>query len=356
MPLKIIDSFDVYHLSILDENGNIDKKLMPKISEKEIFSLYEFMLLTRIFDDKALKLQRQGRLGTYASMLGQEATIIGSSYALEKKDWMFPSFRESGAYLLRGLSPEKLFMYWGGDERGMFIPKDQNNFPVCIPVATQTLHAVGAAMASNIKNEKTAFLTYFGDGATSEGDFHEAMNFAGVFNAPVVFICQNNQFAISVPRENQTKSKTIAQKAIAYGFQGIQVDGNDVFAVYKATKDALHKARAKKGPTLIECFTYRIGDHTTADDSSKYRAKKELEYWQKKDPILRLRKYMQKNNLWSKNYEDKITKKFTDLIENSVKKYESVKPQDKEEIFKYAYSSMPKKLKEQSDYLKEVGE
>jgi len=356
MPLKIIESFDIYHLSILDENGNIDKKLMPKISKKEIFSLYEFMLLTRIFDDKALKLQRQGRLGTYASMLGQEATIIGSSYALEKKDWMFPSFRESGAYLLRGLSPEKLFMYWGGDERGMLIPKDQNNFPVCIPVATQTLHAVGAAMASNIKNEKTAFLTYFGDGATSEGDFHEAMNFAGVFNAPIVFICQNNQFAISVPRENQTKSKTIAQKAIAYGFQGIQVDGNDVFTVYKATKDALQKARARKGPTLIECFTYRIGDHTTSDDSSKYRTKKELEYWQKKDPILRLRKYMQKNKLWSKSYEDKLTKKFTDLIENAVKKYESVKPQDKEEIFKYAYSSMPKKLKEQSDYLKEVGE
>src|SRR3989344_1897130 len=318
MPLKIIESFDIYHLSILDENGNIDKKLMPKISKKEIFSLYEFMLLTRIFDDKALKLQRQGRLGTYASMLGQEATIIGSSYALEKKDWMFPSFRESGAYLLRGLSPEKLFMYWGGDERGMLIPKDQNNFPVCIPVATQTLHAVGAAMASNIKNEKTAFLTYFGDGATSEGDFHEAMNFAGVFNSPVVFICQNNQFAISLPRENQTKSKTIAQKAIAYGFQGIQVDGNDVFTVYKATKDALQKARTKKGPTFIECFTYRIGDHTTADDSSKYRTKKELEYWQKKDPILRLRKYMQKNKLWNKSYEDKITKKFTDLIEKAV--------------------------------------
>ena len=176
-------------------------------------------------------------------------------------------------------------MYWGGDERGMLIPKDQNNFPVCIPVATQTLHAVGAAMASNIKKEKTAFLTYLGDGATSEGDFHEAMNFAGVFNAPVVFICQNNQYAISVPREKQTRSKTLAQKAIAYGFQGIQVDGNDVFAVYKATKDALQKARSKKGPTFIECFTYRIGDHTTADDSSKYRTKKELEYWQKKDRV-----------------------------------------------------------------------
>lgn len=354
MPLKILQSFDVKGLSVLGESGDVDEKLMPKLSRKDITSLYEYMVLSRIFDNKALKLQRTGRLGTYASMLGQEATIIGSGYALQKKDWMFPAFRESGAYLLRGIKPESLYMFWGGDERGMNLPKDQNNFTVSIPVGSQMLHAVGAAMASKIKKEKAAFLTFFGDGATSEGDFHEAMNFAGVFQAPVVFVCQNNQYAISVPRSMQTASETIAQKAIAYGFSGIQVDGNDIFAVYKSVSDALNKARLGKGPTLIECFTYRMGDHTTADDASKYRDKKEIEKWSKKDPILRLRKYMGRNRLWNSNYEKKIVKKYETLIDNAVKKYESVPLQDKTEMFKFVFAEMTKNLKEQIEYLKEV--
>ena len=353
MPLKILHSFDVCGLSILDESGDADKKLMPKLSRKDIISLYKCMVLSRIFDSKALKLQRTGRLGTYASMLGQEATIIGSSYALQKNDWMFPAFRENGAYLLRGIKPESLYMFWGGDERGMNMPKGQNSFTISIPVGTQMLHAVGAAMASKIKKEKAAFLTFFGDGATSEGDFHEAMNFAGVFQAPVVFVCQNNQYAISVPRSLQTASETIAQKAIAYGFQGIQVDGNDIFAVYKSVTEALQKARAGKGPTLIECFTYRMSDHTTADDASKYRNKKEIEKWNKKDPILRLKRYMEKNKLWNVTYEKKVIKKYENLIDNAVKKYESVPLQDKTEMFKFVFKEMTKNLKEQMDYLKE---
>ena len=352
---KVVEKFEIKYLQILDENGNVDKKLMPKVSDSLIKQMYELMILTRVFDDKALKLQRQGRIGTYAPILGQEAQIA-AALAVGKEDFIFPAFRENGVYLARGMPPEMIYHYWAGDERGMHIPKNVNMFSIAITVGAHVLHAVGAAMARKILKKKGAIVTFFGDGATSEGDFHEAMNFAGVYKIPIVFICQNNQWAISVPVEEQTASETLAQKAIAYGFSGIKVDGNDVFAVYKATKDALQKARSKKGPTFIECFTYRIGDHTTADDSSKYRTKKELEYWQKKDPILRLRKYMQKNKLWNKNYEDKLTKKFTDLIENAVKKYESVKPQDKEEIFKYAYASVPKKLKEQSDYLKEVGE
>jgi pyruvate dehydrogenase E1 component alpha subunit len=215
------------------------------------------MILSRVFDEKALNLQRQGRLGVYASMRGQEASIIGSAYALKKEDWIFPCFRENGALILRGYPMHQLFMYWGGDERGMQVPGNVNSFPVSIAVGTQTLHAVGAAYANQYLNKKVVNIVYFGDGGTSEGDFHEAMNFAGVFQVPAIFICENNQYAISVPRQKQTHSETIAQKAVAYGIEGIQVDGMDVFAVYKAAKDAVDKARNGKGPTLIECCTYR---------------------------------------------------------------------------------------------------
>ena len=356
MPLKIIKSFDVHSLSILDESGKVDKKLMPKLSKKEITTMYEFMNLSRIYDNKAIKLQRSGRMYTFAPAFGQEASIIGSSFALEKKDWMFPAFREVTAYFLRGMPIENIFLYWGGGEKGMQIPKDQNNFTISIPVGSQMLHAVGVGMAANIKKEKIGIITYFGDGATSEGDFHEAMNFAGVFNSPVVFICQNNQYAISLPRAGQTKSETLAQKAIAYGFKGIQVDGNDVFAVYKATKEALANARSGKGPTFIECFTYRMGNHTTADDALKYRSKKEVEKWKLKDPILRLKKYMKKKKLWTPDYEKKMIKKYEDLVNKAVEKYEAMPKQSKEDMFKFMYQEMPKNLQEQLEYLKEVGE
>src|SRR3989344_7270856 len=317
--LKTLKKFEVKKLEVLAKGGNVDKKLMPKLNKKDIKKLYEFMILTRVFDKKALSLQRQGRLGTYASMEGQEAAIIGSSFALKKEDWLFPCFRENGALILRGLPMENLFMYWAGDERGMNIPKNVNIFPISIPVGTQILHAVGMAFAAKIKAHKVCSLVYFGDGATSEGDFHEGMNIAGVFKLPVVFICQNNQYAISVKREKQTASETLAQKAIAYGFNGIQVDGNDVFAVYKATKEALDLARKGKGPTLIECYTYRINDHTTSDDSKKYRDEKEVNEWRKKDPIIRLWYYMKNKKLWSKEYEKKIIEKLTKAVEESVK-------------------------------------
>ncbi|MEK6937368.1 MAG: pyruvate dehydrogenase (acetyl-transferring) E1 component subunit alpha [Nanoarchaeota archaeon] len=348
--LKNLKKFDVNRLEILDTKGNYDKKLMPKLNNNDVKKLYESMILTRIFDRKALNLQRQGRLGTYASMEGQEATIIGSSYALEKEDWLFPCFRENGALILRGQPMHELLMYWAGDERGMNVPKNINNFPIAIPVATQILHAVGVGMAAKIKSHKTCSLVYFGDGATSEGDFHEGLNMAGVYKAPVVFICQNNQWAISVPRDKQTSSETLAQKAVAYGINGIQVDGNDIFAVYKATKDALDSARKGQGPTLIECETYRINDHTTSDDAKKYRDLKEVEEWKKKDPIVRLWNYMKKKKLWSKDYETKLISKLTKDVEDAVKKAESMPKPKPEDMFKYVYKNMTERQK------KELGE
>ena len=345
--LKTLRKFEVNRLEVLDNKGNSDKKLMPKLSNKDIKKLYESMILTRIFDRKALNLQRQGRLGTYASMEGQEAAIIGSAYALKKEDWLFPCFRENGALILRGQPMHEILMYWGGDERGMNIPKNVNNFPIAIPVGTQILHAVGVALGAKIQNKKICSLVYFGDGATSEGDFHEGLNVAGVYKVPVVFICQNNQWAISVPRGKQTASETLAQKAIAYGINGIQVDGNDVFAVYKATKDALDKARKGNGPTLIECDTYRINDHTTSDDAKKYRNVKEVEEWKKKDPIVKLWNYMKNKKLWSKEYETKLIAKLTKNVEDAVKKAETIPKPKVEDMFKFVYKNMTERQKKE---------
>lgn len=352
MGLKTIETFEVKRLEILDENGAVDAKVMPKIDNKTIKQMYEWMVLTRVFDDKALKLQRQGRMGTYAPTRGQEAAQIGSALVLQKEDLVFPAFRETGVYLVRGMPAEFIFKYWAGDERGMAIPESVNLFPISITVGAHPPHAVGAAMAFNILKKKGVALTYFGDGATSEGDFHTAMNFAGAFNAPTVFICQNNQWAISLPVEQQTASKTIAQKAIAYGFEGIQVDGNDIFAVYKATQDAIKKARSGKGPTFIECLTYRMADHTTSDDAKKYRPEKLVKPWEKKDPILRLEKYMMKKKLLTESAKKKIWDKAQKDIDASVDRMEKWDYYPPEEIFKYMYAEPTPLLKEQIAMIK----
>ncbi len=353
MPLMSLANFRVERLEILNVNGDVDKKLIPKLTNKQIKEMYENMFLTRIFDEKALSLQRQGRLGTYAPNKGQEAAQIGSSYALSKQDFCFPAFRENGVYMSRGMPPELLFLYWMGDERGMNIPKNVNMFPMAVPVSTQILHAVGYSWACKIKNKKIVTLTYFGDGATSKGDFHEGMNFAGVFKLPIVFICQNNQFAISLPVKNQTASKTLAQKAFAYGFNGIQVDGNDIFAVYKAVKEAVDNARKGLGPTLVECHTYRLGDHTTSDDAKKYRDEKEVQEWMKKDPILRLERYMVKNKIADINYFKKIELILRKKVDNAVKKAESYPKQPISDMFDYMYKEKDSRLKEQLEYLKQ---
>ncbi len=340
MPEKILESFQVRRLDILDEKGNVDASLAPALTDDELKRMYETLMLARTFDQRALNLQREGRLGTYASIMGQEASQVGTAFAAEKPDWLFTTFRESGVYVALGYPLDLLFQYWAGDERGMKIPDNLNVFPLSIPVGTQIVHAVGAAMAAKYRKDRAGVLVYFGDGGSSRGDFHEGLNMAGVLKVPVVFLCQNNQWAISVPRERQTAAQTIAQKAIAYGFDGIQVDGNDILAVYKATKDALQKAKDGKGPTLIECFTYRIADHTTSDDASRYRLKEELEMWKARDPILRLRIFMEKKGIWSEAYQKDVEAHSKTAIDDAQKKADATTPPDPRDMFTYTYASL----------------
>ena len=349
MPKMVLKEFKVDYLQILDENGNCDEALMPKLSHDEIKKIYEMLVLVRAFDQKAFNMQRQGRLGTYIQFKGQEACQVGSAFALEDKDFVFPMYRNSGLLIARKQPIVQVLQYWGGDERGSKSPENVNNFPIAIPVGTQVPHAVGAAWAAKLRGTKQVSAVYFGDGATSKGDFHEGMNFAGVFNAPVVFICENNQFAISVPRKKQTKSETIAQKAVAYGFEGIQVDGMDIFAVYKTVKDAVEKARNGKGPTLIECFTYRMCDHSTSDDASRYRTKDEFEEWAKKDPIDRLERYMRKKNSLDDDYKENVLNKSKDIVEKAVTEFEKLPAPDPRDIFKYVFAEMTPQQKEEME-------
>ena len=263
---------------ILDENGKVvDKENLPELSEDELKYLYKTMVFTRIIDERAVSYQRQGRMLTYAPNTGQEAAQVGSAYALEKRDWLVPAFRELGAWLVKEVPLKNIYLYWYGNEWGSYMPEGVNMLPVAIPIASQMQHATGIAMANNIKGEDSVAMAYVGDGGTSSGDFHESINFAAVFNAPVVFVIQNNQYAISVPRKMQTTSKTLAQKAVSYDIPGILVDGNDIFAMYAVTKQAVERAREGLGPTLIEAYTYRLGAHTTSDDPTKYRLDEEVE-------------------------------------------------------------------------------
>jgi len=337
---------------ILKPDGTLEPGQSPPISDQETFDLYKKMVFIRLADQRALSLQRQGRFGTYAPIWGQEACQVGSAYLLQKGDWIFPAFREIGATLMMGVSLKSFYLYWMGNEIGSRSPEGINVMPVSVPVGSQTLHAVGAAWAAKIKGDKIVTIAYFGDGATSKGDFHEAMNFAGVFKTPTIFFCQNNQFAISVPRSLQTASKTIAQKAIAYGFDGIQVDGNDLFAVIMATKEAVEKARSGAGPTLIEGVTYRFGPHTTADDPTKYRKEEEIEPWKPLDPLVRLRLYLKGRGLWNEEVETRITEEAQKEIDQVVKDAEAVPTPEVEEIFKYVFAEMTPPLKEQLEYLK----
>jgi pyruvate dehydrogenase E1 component alpha subunit len=310
------------------------------------------MVFIRLADQRALMLQRQGRFGTYAPIWGQEACQMGSTYALQKGDWVIPAFREIGATVMMGIPLKSFYLYWMGNEMGSRASEEINVMPVSVPVGTQTLHAVGVAWAAKIKGDRVVSLVFFGDGATSKGDFHEAMNFSGVFKTPTIFFCQNNQFAISVPRSLQTASKTIAQKAIAYGFDGIQVDGNDLFAVFTATKEAAEKARSGGGPTLIEGVTYRFGPHTTADDPTKYRTEEEKEPWKPLDPMVRLRSYLKRKELWNDEIEQRIAEESQKEIDQAVKEAESVPTPEVEEIFNYVFAEKTPPLKEQLEYLK----
>jgi pyruvate dehydrogenase E1 component alpha subunit len=349
------DPRDGKQVQVLNKDGLIiNSQLEPKLSDDDLLKLYDAMITVRVMDTKALSLQRSGRMGTFAQVTGQEAQV-GVGLMMKKSDWMFPSFRETGVFVVRGTPLHLFFLTFMGSEEGNRMPEDLHNFPISVPVATQTLHAVGAGWAAKIKKEKIATVTFLGDGGTSEGDFHEAMNFAGVMKAPTVFVCQNNQYAISVPRSKQTASKTIAEKAFAYGFPGIQVDGNDVLAVCVAMKAALERAYKGEGPTLLELVTYRLCPHTTSDDPTLYRSDDEVKEWEKKDPVKRFAAYLKKKRVLTDAQEELIQKKAEEKVNEAVQKAEDVRAaMEIEDIFRYTFKTMPPHLKEQLDSLRQT--
>ncbi len=320
------------------------------MDRNQILKAYELMLLSRMLDEKMLSLQRQGKIGTFAPGRGHEAIQVGAVLALDEKDWIVPYFRQGPAFIARRYPIEMLLQYNSGDERGMDIPSGMNMLPVNIPVASQIPHAVGLAWGFQKKAQKKAVLCFLGDGATSKGDFHESLNFAGVFKTPNIFIIENNQYAISIPLKKQTASRTLAQKADAYGIEQMRVDGNNIEEMYEAVKKA-RKLALGGNPVLIEAVTYRLGDHTTADNASRYRGKEEVEEAMKKDWAVVLKKKLIEKGFWNESKEKQLRKKIEKIIEKAVKKFESLKAMDPQEIFRYTLHEMTPSLKKQSETL-----
>jgi pyruvate dehydrogenase E1 component alpha subunit len=318
--------------------------------------MYRCMTETRVFDTKAINLQRTGKLGTYASCLGHEATHVGLAAAMHKDDVLAPSYREYGAMFYRGVQMSEVLLYWGGDERGNDFAGPRKDFPFCVPIATQCLHAAGAAMAMQMRGEPYCAVSTNGDGGTSEGAFYEAINIAGARKLPVVFVVINNKWAISVPIELQTASKTLAQKAVAAGIPGIQVDGNDVIAVRHWVERALARGRKGEGATLIEAVTYRLSDHTTADDASRYRKKEEVEAARKLEPLIRLRKYLTSLGVWSEERETELLEQAAEKVDRAVQKYLNTPKAPIEAMFDYMYAELPEFLVEQREHAMQYGD
>jgi pyruvate/2-oxoglutarate/acetoin dehydrogenase E1 component/TPP-dependent pyruvate/acetoin dehydrogenase alpha subunit len=312
----------------------------PNLSPDALMRLYEQLVFGRVFDEKASNLSTLREIGTYAPGKGQEGCQVGAANALEKGDWYVPMYRDSAGMMAFGMPPKNLLLYWGGDERGMHIPQDLNMLPIAVPVATQLPHAVGLALAKRLQGEKSVAYAVTGDGGTSKADFHEALNFAGVNELPVVFGVENNQWAISVKRNSQTASKTIAQKAVAYGFEGVLVDGNDVIASYEVTKYAVEKARRGGGPTLIEYSTYRLGPHTTAElVSNKLKAPDEVAEWEKRSPITRFEKYLRSRGLLDDRSKEAVAARAQKHMDEAVAAYRATPPPDPASMFEYTYST-----------------
>ena len=346
MPKTKLGDFSISYMQVLDENGVVDTDLEPSLSKEQLVELYRHMPWGRITDERMLKLQRQGRIGTFGPSIGQEAAHCASMFCMRDDDWFVGCFREHGARLMRGESLVKQLNYFNGYTEGN-IGGNPRNLPISVIVGAQSLHAVGLAYASKLKGEDSVAIVYQGDGATSQGDFHEALNFASVWNVPVIFLVQNNQWAISVPREKQTKSKSIAQKAIAYEMHGIQVDGNDPLAVYAATAEAAERARNGEGPTLIEAVTYRMMMHTTADDQYKYRTKEEEDSWKPKDPLIRFKKYMEDKGFWDNKAEEKLQAELKADCDAQVKEFESQPDFPRDVSFEHVFGTEHAVISEQ---------
>ncbi len=354
MPKQTAYTATIEYVSILDEKGNFDDKLgKGLITDEQALDLYERMTVCRQLDEFAFKLQRSGRMGTYPQNKGQEAAAVGTALALRPgQDWVVPSYRENAALFMMGLPMHYVLLYWMGDERGSQIPENVKMTPLSVPIGTHMLHASGIAYAEKVRKTDNVVATYFGDGATSEGDFHEAMNFASTMKTPTIFINQNNSWAISVPRSKQMNSETVAQKALAYGMPTVRCDGNDIFAVKYVMDEAVKRARAGEGPSFIECITYRLGDHTTADDARRYRDPKEVEAWLNRDPLIRTRKYLEARKIWDADKDEQLQERAKTIVKEVVATAEGIEKPEVDSIFNAMYAEPHAELVRQRDTMR----
>lgn len=346
----VVAEFQIRYRRFLDSTGHLVGPPPSLANDSETLkTLYRAMALARAFDKKAIALQRTGELRTYPSCQGQEAIAVGLASAMKDDDVLLPTYREQGAQLWRGISLTELMLYWAGDERGSNYAKQPRDFPVSVPIASHTIQAVGVATAMKLRHEPRVAVCTLGDGATSEGDFYEAINLAGVWNLPVVFVVSNNQWAISMPRAAQTAAETIAQKAIAGGFGGEQIDGNDIIAVRVAAEQAIEKARTGGGPSLIEALTYRLGDHTTADDATRYRIEAEVSAQWANDPMARIRTYLANRGWWSKEDEEALVGDCKARIDAAQEEFLAMEPQPVTDIFDYLFAELPESVARQRE-------
>jgi len=349
-------TFTIDHTAFLDVQGKLLQPLPAALDDQGLLvELLKQMLLARSFDAKAIELQRTGQLGTYASCLGQEAVGVGVGHSMLTEDLLLPAFREHAAQLARGVHMTELFLYWGGDERGSDFAIPRQDFPVSITVGGHAPHAAGVALAFKLRDEPRVAVCMFGDGATSKGDVYEAMNLAGVWQLPVVFVVSNNQWAISTPRAEQSAAATLAQKAIAAGFRGEQVDGNDVIAVAHVVGEALAHARSGKGPRLVECLTYRLGDHTTVDDASRYRSDEEVSRAWHEEPLGRLRSFLTDSGTWNQKKEDDWLQRCSEEVDQAVDNYLNLPARAPETLFDCLFETLPPGLAAQQQAVMTLG-
>ena len=339
---RVAADFQIRHRQYLDGTATLVGEPPDFARDREtMISLYRAMTLTRIFDSKAIALQRTGQLGTYPSCAGQEAIGIGYASAMTDRDVMLTTYREQPAQIWRGVTLTELLQFWGGDERGCDFTGPREDFPVAVPIASQAPQAVGVAAAFKLRSERRVAVCALGDGATSKGDFYEAINLAGVWQLPVVFVVINNYWAISMPREKQTAAKTLAQKAIAGGIPGIQIDGNDIIAARQVTGEAIERAREGGGPAIVEAITYRMGDHTTADDASRYRREELVSAAWKLDPLARLRTYLANRNWWTKEDEEQLIAACREKVDSAVTEYLAIPPPSPASMFDHLFETLP---------------
>ena len=341
-------SFEIEYLQYLNPDGKLVGKLPPAVKDaKDLVPIFKQMLFLRTFDGKAIALQRTGKLGTYAAALGHEATHVGIGVAMDPDDVFAPSYREYGAQFARGVKPRDVLMYWGGDERGNDYEIPKNDYPWCVPISTQCLMASGAALSFKLRKQKRVAVAVCGDGGSSKTDFYAAINTAGAFQSPVVLCVVNNGWAISVPRSAQTGAETLAQKGLAGGLYCLQVDGNDLIAVLEAMRRATERARKGEGGSVIEFMTYRLHDHTTADDARRYRGEEEVKAAWLKEPFIRLRKFLIGKNLWSEAEEKAWIEECGKKVDEEINAYLNTPVQPVEVMFDYLYAELPEDLKGQ---------